>query len=58
MGEAVVGGDQGMTAGERLIIEPVAARSLLALLDSWEDDLDDAEAFPEIEDLPPGPVDI
>ena len=42
--------------GERLIIEPVAARSLLALLDSWEDDLDDAEAFPEIEDLPP--VDI
>ena len=23
--------------GERLIIEPVAARSLLALLDSWED---------------------
>ena len=44
--------------GERLIIEPVAARSLLALLDSWEDDLDDAEAFPEIEDLPPEPVDI
>jgi len=44
--------------GERLIIEPVAARSLLALLDSWEDDLDDAEAFPEIEDLPPGPVEI
>jgi len=44
--------------GERLIIEPVAARSLLALLDSWEDDLDDAEAFPEIKDLPPGPVDI
>jgi antitoxin VapB len=42
--------------GERLIIEPIAARSLLALLDSWEDDLDDEEAFPEIEDLPPGPV--
>ena len=44
--------------GERLIIEPIAARSLLALLDSWEDDLDDEEAFPEIEDLPPEPVDI
>ena len=44
--------------GERLIIEPVAGRSLLALLDRWEDDLSDDEAFPEIEDRPPEPVDI
>ena len=44
--------------GERLIIEPVAGRSLLTLLDSWEDDLSDDEAFPEIEDRPPEPVDI
>ena len=44
--------------GERLIIEPVAGRSLLTLLDSWEDDLSDDEDFPEIEDRPPEPVDI
>ena len=44
--------------GERLIIEPVVGRSLLALLDSWEGDLADDEAFPEIEDRPPEPVDI
>jgi antitoxin VapB len=44
--------------GERLIIEPVVGRSLLALLDSWESDLADDEAFPEIEDRPPEPVDI
>jgi antitoxin VapB len=44
--------------GERLIIEPVAGRSLLALLDSWEDDLGDDEAFPEIEDPLPEPVEI
>jgi len=31
-------------------------RSLLALLDSWEGDLADDEAFPEIEDPPPEPV--
>jgi len=42
--------------GERLIIEPVVGRSLLALLDSWEGDLADDEAFPEIEDPPPEPV--
>lgn len=33
--------------GERLIIEPAAPRSLLALLDSW-DDLGEDERFPEI----------
>ena len=44
--------------GERLIIEPAGPRSLLALLDSWGDDLADDEAFPEIEDLPPESVDI
>ena len=35
--------------GDRLIIEPASAPSLLELLASW-DDLD--EEFPEIEDLP------
>ena len=44
--------------GERLIIEPVAGRSLLALLDIWEGELGDDESFPEIEDPPPEPVDI
>jgi antitoxin VapB len=43
--------------GERLIIEPAPPRSLLALLDTF-DELDEDETFPEIEDLPPGPVDI
>lgn len=43
--------------GERLIIEPAAPRSLLALLDSW-DDLGEDERFPEIDDPPPGPVDL
>jgi antitoxin VapB len=41
--------------GDRLIIEPVPKKSLLALLDSLEP-LD--EDFPEIEDPPPEPVDI
>ena len=41
--------------GERLIIEPTPPRSLLALLDTL-DELD--EAFPEIDDPPPEPVDI
>jgi len=41
--------------GDRLIVEPVQRRSLLALLATWEP-LD--EDFPEIEDLPPEPVDL
>ena len=42
--------------GDRLIIEPAPKRkSLLELLDEWEP-LD--EEFPEIEDLPPEPVDL
>ena len=42
--------------GERLIIEPAKTKqTLLELLDSWEP-LD--EEFPEIEDLPPDPVDL
>lgn len=41
--------------GDRLIVEPIQRRSLLALLASWEP-LD--EDFPEIEDLPPEPVDL
>jgi antitoxin VapB len=40
--------------GERLIIEPVPKKSLLALLETLEP-LD--EDFPEIEDPPPEPVD-
>ena len=40
--------------GNRLIIEPVKP-SLLELLESWEP-LD--EEFPEIEDLPPDPVEF
>jgi antitoxin VapB len=39
--------------GDKLIIEPAPKRSLVALLDRLEP-LD--EDFPEIEDLPPGPV--
>ncbi len=42
--------------GDKLIIEPAPRkRSLLELLDEWEP-LD--EEFPEIEDLPPEPVDF
>jgi antitoxin VapB len=41
--------------GDRLIVEPVPEKSLIELLDSWED-LD--EEFPEIDDPPPDPVDI
>lgn len=41
--------------GNKLIIEPAPKRSLVALLDRLEP-LD--EDFPEIEDLPPGPVDL
>ncbi|MBP1148407.1 MULTISPECIES: antitoxin [Methylocaldum] len=41
--------------GDRLIVEPVQRRSLLALLATWEP-LD--EEFPEIEDFPPEPVDL
>ena len=44
--------------GERLIIEPVAGRSLLALLDSWPDDLGEDEQMPPIDDPPPEPVDL
>ena len=42
--------------GGKIIIEPAPKkRSLLELLDQWEP-ID--EEFPEIEDLPPGPVDL
>ncbi|CAA7620848.1 SpoVT/AbrB domain-containing protein [Magnetospirillum sp. LM-5] len=41
--------------GERLILEPVRKRSLLALLATLEP-LD--EEFPEIDDPPPEPVDL
>jgi antitoxin VapB len=41
--------------GDKLIIEPAAARSLLALLAALEPI---EEHFPEIEDLPPGPIDL
>jgi antitoxin VapB len=42
--------------GDKLIIEPAPQmKSLLELLDEWEP-LD--EEFPEIEDLPPEPVDF
>jgi len=41
--------------GNRLIIEPAKPKSLLALLATWEP-ID--EEFPEIEDLPPDPVDL
>jgi len=39
----------------RLIIEPAKPKSLLARLATWEP-ID--EEFPEIEDLPPDPVDL
>ena len=41
--------------GDRLIIDPVQHRSLLALLATWEPFEED---FPEIGDLPPEPVDL
>jgi len=41
--------------GARLIIEPAPARSLLAVLKSWEP-LD--EELGPIEDFPPDPVDL
>ncbi len=41
--------------GDRLILEPVRKRSLLALLATLEP-LD--EEFPEIDDPPPEPVDL
>jgi antitoxin VapB len=44
--------------GGRLIIEPAGPRSLVELLDSWEDDLGEDEAFPEIDDPAPEPVNI
>lgn len=41
--------------GDRLIIEPVQKKSLIALMDTL-DPLD--EDFPPIDDPPPGPVEI
>lgn len=41
--------------GSRLVIEPVPPRSLLAVLATLQP-ID--EAFPPIEDEPPGPVDL
>jgi antitoxin VapB len=41
--------------GNRLIIDPVIHRSLLALLATWNSFEED---FPEIRDLPPEPVDL
>ena len=41
--------------GDKLIIEPAPARSLLALLAGLEPIED---GFPEIEDLPPGSVEL
>jgi len=41
--------------GDKLIIEPAPARSLLALLAELSPI---EECFPEIDDLPPGPVDL
>jgi len=41
--------------GNRLIIDPVQQRSLLALLATWESFEED---FPEIGDLPPELVDL
>jgi len=41
--------------GNRLIIEPAPPKSLLAMLATWEP-ID--EEFPEIEDLPPDPVEL
>jgi antitoxin VapB len=41
--------------GERLVIEPAAKKSLLAILKSLEPIEED---FPEIDDPPPEPVDL
>jgi antitoxin VapB len=41
--------------GERLVIEPIRRKGLIALLDSWEPMSED---FPEIEDRVPEPEDI
>jgi len=41
--------------GDRLIVESMRRRSLLALLATWEPI---EENFPEIEDRPPEPVDF
>ena len=41
--------------GDRLIVEPAPRTSLLALLATWAPLEED---FPEIEDLPPEPVEI
>ena len=41
--------------GDKLIIEPAPARSLLSLL-AQLDPIDDA--FPEIDDPPPGPIEL
>ncbi len=41
--------------GDKLIIEPTATRSLLALLAELSPIED---SFPEIDDRPPGPVDL
>lgn len=41
--------------GERLIIEPAPKKSVLALVATWEPT---DERLPEIEDLPPDPVDL
>jgi antitoxin VapB len=43
--------------GDRLIIEPAPAKSLLAVLASL-DELEDDENFPEIEDPPPEPFEL
>jgi antitoxin VapB len=41
--------------GDRLVIEPVPKKSLMEYLDGL---LPINEEFPDIEDLPPGPVEI
>jgi antitoxin VapB len=41
--------------GERLIIEPLPRKSVLALVATWEPT---DERLPDIEDLPPDPVDL
>lgn len=48
--EAIISRD-----GDRLILEPVRARNLSVLLDSWEP-LE--ESFPEVDDPPPAARDI
>jgi hypothetical protein len=36
----------------------ILVRSLLVLLDSWQDDLGEDEQLPPIDDPPPEPVDL